>query len=318
MILVGLSSLPFLNELVTNADGSLVHWLAAPEVQESWASENGRILGYSKLRVLLYFLFIQLYVLISSLGWYAVAKGKDYRNAILLCTASSAYHIFIILTESRKTAFNAAELKFWFTAGLATILFIGFILAKEKRRRKLSLAHTTFGSKHKKLLSPRSLLAWITLLLVSALPYMHDIISPRGMGVQEWVPFGGLEHLVKLEEGNYWGFGSYRALALSFFVLLFAQISWAGWFMDARYNLYKPFLLVPLGLSLYELVVLLTVQTDTYLNKPDIKLFVVLALGVAIGVVYYFKNKNLPKKAETLSSVLAEMNTNQKLKKNEV
>lgn len=318
MILIGLSSLPFLNELVTNTDGSLLYWLASPEIQASWADENGRILGYSKLRVLLYFLFVQTYVLISSLGWYSVAKGKDYRNAILLCTASSAYHIMVILTESRKTAINGADIKFWLTLGLATVLFTGFIVAKYKRMRKLSLVYTTFGINRKNLLSAKTLLSWFALLLVSILPYMHDIISPRGMGVQDWVPFQGLEHLVKLEDGNYWGFASYRALVLSLFVLLYAQISWAGWFIDARYNLYKPFLLVPLGLSLYELIVLLTVRTDTYLNKPDIKLVAVLLLGVAIGMLYYFKNKHLPKRTETLDSVLDKMNKNQNLNSNEV
>ena len=323
-ILIGLSSLPFLNELITNEkDGSLLYWIASPETQEGWKGENGRILGYSKLRVLLYNLLNQLYIVIASLGWDSVAKNKSYRNAILVCTASALYYMFIILTENRKSPLNAPELKLWWTLGLSVFLFGLYLISEYRKRKLLRAANTTFGNTPDKstprkvvfywLSAARSCLAiglgWIVIVALSTLPYLHDIISPRGLGIQSWVPFDGLVGLVELGQRNFLGFTSYRALALTLFVQLLAQSMWAGWWVDAKYSLYKPFLLVPLGLSFFELTVILMVKSDTYLNKPDSKLFLILVLGVCIGLMYYFKNKGLPKhKQESITSVVPQNN----------
>ena len=224
LILVGLSSLPFLNELVTNENGSILSWLVSPELQEKWQDVNGKILGYSKPRVLLYYLLTQVYILIASIGWFTVAKEKFYRNAILLCSISSLYQIFIILSVNRKTWLNNYDLKLWFSLGIMAILFGLYVSNELKKKKKLKAIHATFGSSSKKSTPPKVVLVWLFFLVVSTLPYLHDIISPRGLGIQEWIPFKGFENLVKLGDKNYLGFTSYRALALTVFVQLFAQI----------------------------------------------------------------------------------------------
>ena len=146
------------------------------------------------------------------------------------------------------------------------------------------------------------MLAWLAIIGASTLIYFHDIVTLRGTGVKDWVPNFGIEEFVTLGEKNVWGFNSYRVLILTLCIQLFGQIPWAGWFMDADYKLYKPFLLVPLGLSFHQLIMTISIKSDTYLNKPDFKLVMILAFGVFVGVLYYFKNKGLPKHIKSISS----------------
>jgi len=310
-ILVGISSLPFFNELITIENGSIQHWLMSPEFQDS-LKKDGRILDYSKFSVLLYYLLIQIYILTASIGWFTVAKDKAYRYALLLCTSSSAYHIFLILSENRKTWLNEAELKLWSTLALSAVLFAFYIFSELRKRRLLKGFNTTLGAPPKRIVTAKVIFAWLSITAISTFPYFHDIISPRGLGIQDWVPFDGFESLVKLGEKNYWGFRSYRALVLTIFVQLFAQLMWAGWWLDAKYSVYKPFLLVPLGLSFFELTMILMVQKDAYLNKPDTKLFLVLAFGVFLGILYYFKNKKLATRQPSITDIVPQ---NQQYKK---
>lgn len=319
-ILIGLSSLPFLNELITHEDGSLLHWLASPETQENWKDENGRILDYSKLRVLLFYLLGQLAIVVASLGWFSTAKNKFYRNALLLFTLSGGYHVFLILSENRKTWLNDAELKLWWTLGLSLFLFGIHLLAEIRKQKLLSAATITFRkpfnrSKRgelflhwmgKTLYWFKVVAVWTVITALSTFPYIHDIIHPRGIGVLDWVPFNGF--FKQLGNMDYWGFSSYRALILTLAIQLLTQIIWAGWWIEAKYSLYKPFLLVPLGLSLYELSMIIMVQQDTYLNKPDLKLALILGLGAIIGVIYYFKNVAMAKRPQTIKDVVPQTN----------
>ncbi|MEL7270189.1 MAG: hypothetical protein AAGL34_11490 [Bacteroidota bacterium] len=307
-ILIGLSSLPFLNELITHEDGSLLNWVASPETQEGWKGENGRILDYSKLRVLLFYLLGHLAIVVASLGWFSTAKNKLYRNALLLCTLSSTYHIFLILSENRKTWLNAPELKLWGTLAAMLVLFAIYLKSELLRRKELKQIQTALGIAPKKIFTLKIVLVWLIFYVISTFPYIHDIIHPRGTGIQDWVPFGGFKEFVELGERNYWGFSSYRALVLTLFMQLLAQIIWAGWWIEAKYSLYKPFLLVPLGLSLYELSMIVMVQQDTFLNKPDLKLVLILGLGAIIGVIYYFKNEAMGKKAQSIKDVVPQTN----------
>lgn len=302
-ILVGMSSLPFFNELITIENGAIQHWLMSPEFQDS-LKKNDRILDYSKFSVLLYYLLIQIYILTASIGWFTVAKNKSYRYALLICSSSSAYHIFLILSENRKTWLNEAELKLWSTLAISIVLFSAYIFAELRKRKALQAINSALGGPPKKIVTPKVVLAWLVIAAISTFPFFHDIVSPRGLGIQNWVPFNGFEGLVKLGEENFWGFRSYRALVLTVFVQLFAQLMWAGWWLDAKYSIYKPFLLVPLGLSFFELTIILMVQKDAYLNKPDIKLFLVLAFGVFLGILYYFKNKKLATKQQSITDIV--------------
>lgn len=307
-ILIGLSSLPFLNELITQENGALANWLVSEKTQESLLDENGRIFGYTKFRVFLFYFLIQLYAFIASLGWFAVAKKKPYRLAILLCSLSSLYHIFLILSVNRKTFLNDFDLKLWGTIGFALVLITIYTIQEFRKRKKLKPVYTALGSSPGKIISLKVVLAWLGFILISTFPYYHDIITMRGTGLKDWVPVLGIEEFLTRGERDVWGFSTYRVFILTLFVQLFAQAVWAGWFMDAKYSLYKPFLLVPVGLSLYQITMIVMVSTDTYLNKPDFKFVLVLALGILVGLIYYFKNDALPREQESITNVVPQNN----------
>ena len=153
------------------------------------------------------------------------------------------------------------------------------------------------------------MLSWLAIAFVSTFPYFHDIVTERFVGVKDWVPILGIEDFLTLGERDVWCFASYRVLLLTLFVQMCAQILWAGWWMDAKYSLYKPFLLVPVGLSMYQITMIVMVKTDAYLNKPDFKLLLVLVFGIILGILYYFKNKALPlNEQESITSVVAQNN----------
>lgn len=301
-ILVGLSSLPFFHELIINENGVVASWVPDLNIENFLKDENNKVLGYSKYRVFLYYLLAEIYILIAWLGWYSVAKTKPYRNALLLGAISTAYHLFLILSNNRKTDLNNYDLKLTWTIGIALVLFVLYYYSEKKKKRKLQAAHATFGTSPKKIITAKVVLAWLAIIGASTLIYFHDIVTLRGTGVKDWVPNFGIEEFVTLGEKNVWGFNSYRVLILTLCIQLFGQIPWAGWFMDADYKLYKPFLLVPLGLSFHQLIMTISIKSDTYLNKPDFKLVMILAFGVFVGVLYYFKNKGLPKHIKSISS----------------
>lgn len=309
VLLVGVSSLPFLNELITQEDGSLQTWILSQDVQESLKSENGKILGYSKYSVMLYYLLTYTYILIGSLGWFIIARGKSYRYAILICTLSAGYHIFLILSENRATFLNNAELKLWGTAGSTLFFFMVHHISFYRRNVRLKPFREAIGIIPERTFSAKVILPWLGLVILSVFPYIHDIVSPRGQGMLPWVPFDGFEGFVRLGDRDYWGFLSYRALVLTLFVQLLAQVVWAGWWIDSKYNLYKPFLLVPVGLSLYQLVLIVMMKNDSYLNKPDFKFIGLLILGVLIGLIYYFKNESLPEPHKTIKDVVPQNGT---------
>ena len=308
-ILVGMSSLPFFNELITEENGSLSKWLLPPGIQESLLDENSKILGYSKFRVFLYYLLIELYIMVASIGWFSVAKDEAYRYALLLCTASAGYHIFLILSAKRLTWLNDPSWKLWWTLGIGIVLFGLYYWGEHTKRKKLLAVRTTLGSSPEKIISPKVVLSWLAIAFVSTFPYFHDIVTERFVGVKDWVPILGIEDFLTLGERDVWGFVSYRVLLLTLFVQMCAQILWAGWWMDAKYSLYKPFLLVPVGLSMYQITMIVMVKTDAYLNKPDFKLLLVLVFGIILGILYYFKNKALPlNEQESITSVVAQNN----------
>lgn len=310
-ILIGLSSLPFLNELIADKDGNLYGWVPDLNVQKLLTDSNGSILGYSKYRVFLYFLFIHLYGFIAFLGWYTVAKNKYYRPAILLCALSAAYHVGVVLLNQRMTDFNDFRFKLVGTIVLAVVLFALYYRKKKKENGYLEHTHTLFGTRPKKILTFKVVLVWLLLIMVSTLFYYHDIITLRVGGIKDWVPNIGIEELLTNSNGDVWGFGSYRAFILTLFLQLFAQIGWAGWLHDSYGSLYRPFLIAPLGLSLYQVILLLTESTGTPLNRPDIKLMLVLAIGTVLCILFFFRNKGL-QGYNTDKKILAQNNNNSK------
>ena len=298
-ILIGLSSLPFFHDLIYNIDGALYNWVPDWNIEKTLTDANGKVLGYSQYYVFLYFLLIQVYSLIAWLGWFSVSKSKPYRFAILLGVLSSFYHITLILSNSRKTDLNSFEGKLIGAAIIFCALFLIYYYFGKIKNAKLENAQQILGLPMKRTITPKIVLVWLLIFIASTSPYFHDIITARGgLGVKDWVPQLGIEKILTDTEGYVWGFNSYRAFLLSVSLQVFAQVGWAGWLLDSAFKLYRPFLVLPVGLSLYQIVIILFDQTDAPMNRSDIKLFVIIGISCIVCYFYFFKNKRFISNSE--------------------
>lgn len=133
----------------------------------------------------------------------------------------------------------------------------------------------------------------MAIILLSSLPYIHDVITVRGEGLQGWVPDFGLQQLLTNSDGYILGFSSYRVFVYTLLIHLFAHIGWVGWFFDAIHKLYRPFLLVPISLSLYQIIIILSNSRTTVFNEPDMKFLLTLGLSIAAAINFYFNNKKI-------------------------
>lgn len=296
-VLVGLSLFPFLHELIINENGAVYSWVPDWGIEKALTDANGKVLSYSSYRVFIYYLFIQCYALAAWLGWFLVSKNKSYRYALLLGVLSALYHMFLILSDSRKTELNTIEVKLIGTAIISCGLFMVYYYFERVKKAKLKFALQEFKRSSKKNLSLKLILLWAVIFVASTGPYFHDLITIRGIGIKEWVPQLGIENFLTDSEGYVWGFHSYRIFVLTLALQLFAQVGWAGWLHDAQYALYRPFLIVPTGLSLYQIIVILMDRTESYFNSPDLKLLLILASASIICYFYFFKNKRFGYKA---------------------
>lgn len=298
-ILIGLSSLPFFHDLIINTDGTLLNWVPDWNIEKTLTDSKGDVLGYSTYRVFLYFFLIQVYSLIAWVGWFSVSKSKPYRFAILLGVLSSFYHIILILANSRKTDFNGFDIKLIGSAIIFCILFLFYYYFEKTKKAKLEYAKQKLGHPAKKIITSQVIFVWLLIFIASTGPYFHDIITAGGgLGVKEWIPQLGIEKILTDVEGYVWGFNSYRVLILTIVLQIFAQIGWAGWLHDSAYKIYRPFLVIPVGLSLYQIIVIILDQSDAYLNQADVKLFVILAISSVVCYFYFFKNKRFNSNSE--------------------
>ena len=290
-ILIGLSLLPFIHELLINEDGTLAWWVPDLGIEKALTNSQGKVLGYSKYRVLLFFLFAELSALIAWIGWYSVAKGKNYEKALLLPIFCACYHIFLIISVQRKTWLNDFDLKIYLSLGTLIVLMILAYRYSTAKRKLLQIAEKTFGHPPTKYPLIKVALAWLFLIFAATLPYIHDILTLPRVGTKPWVPNFGIEYFLTISEGNVWGFRTYRTFLLMLSLQIFAHIPLVGWIMDARYKKYRPFIFVPLALSALQIVVILLDKTDSLLSVPNFKLFITLTLGILIGYIFFFRNK---------------------------
>ena len=98
----------------------------------------------------------------------------------------------------------------------------------------------------------------LLLSLVAVLPFLHDVLTERGVGIKPWVPNLGLEALLTNKDGIVHGYSSYRTFLYFTLIHIFGAIGWLGWAKDAKPGKpYKFFLLIPAGLALYTCLCLL-------------------------------------------------------------
>ena len=133
----------------------------------------------------------------------------------------------------------------------------------------------------------------VAIVLLSSLPYIHDVITIRGEGLSGWVPNFGIQDFLIDNNGKIMGFSSYRVFIYTLFLHLFAHIGWVGWFFDARGRLYRPFLLVPVTLSLYQIIIILLDFRGSAFNQPNFKIFITIILSLLLAINFYFNNKQI-------------------------
>ena len=281
------SVLPYFHDIITTAEG-LKSWVPVWGIENILTDGYGHVLGFSTYRVFLYTFLIFLFATVGWAGWYHNAKNRFYGKAILLAMASGLYHIGLIFLDLRRTVWNDPVPKILF-------LFTLFIILG-------------YFSIRKKGLDYRKFLAWILLFIMATLPFYHDIITDRSGTLRDWVPDLGIEALLTDGEGMVRGLGNYRILVYLFCIYLFSHLGWIGWFMDSRGKRYRPFLLVPVALSLYQVIVIAMSWRETEFNSPSIKLYVTLGLGIILAINFFYNNryapeiKNLIKKTETTNT----------------
>ncbi len=135
----------------------------------------------------------------------------------------------------------------------------------------------------------KNLLAALGIIFLSSLPYIHDIITIRGEGMQLWVPDFGLEQWLTDSEGKVMGFSSYRVFIYTLSIHLFAHIGWVGWMLDAKGKSYRFALLVPVVLSGYTVALLLFNARATEFDEPDTKFYITMVLGILV-IANFFMN----------------------------
>lgn len=138
------------------------------------------------------------------------------------------------------------------------------------------------------------LLIVVGIILMSTLPYFHNVITEPS-GVRDWVPIVGIEEILSQgEEGNkrVMGFSNYRLFLYTFFIHLFAHIGFLGWMMDAKGKSYRIALIVPVILSGYTVALLLFNAKATEFNSTSVKFYITIAATIGVFIAYFVDRRN--------------------------
>jgi hypothetical protein len=286
MTIIALSSLPYLHEVITHA-GGLRSWVPVLGIQEFLTDGQGKVLGFSSYRMFLYTLLIFVF---SELGWAAwlyVSKRKTYYFALFVPVLMGLYQIFIILLNLRKSLANSAETKLFLLFGLS--VFCAFLYL---RKGKFTI---------------KTAFKWLLIIGACTLPFFHDIITFRDANLKSWVPVLGIENFLTDSEGYVRGFGQYRALVYFFMLHVCAHLGWVGAFIyyDLPLKKPRPFLLVPVIISLYSVIIILFAWQKTGFNTPDVKFYITIVLAILLAINYYFNHKKekLARATETVEEI---------------
>jgi 4-hydroxybenzoate polyprenyltransferase len=125
---------------------------------------------------------------------------------------------------------------------------------------------------------------------LSTLPFLHDIITEMSEGVRSFVPVIGIEKALTDSDGYVLGFSTYRVFLYTLFVHLGMHIAFVGWWFAAQGRRYRPILLLPVAMSLYQVLIIVSNSRDTKFNEPDTKLYILLGLCLLLGINFYYNN----------------------------
>ncbi|NJB38124.1 MULTISPECIES: hypothetical protein [Flavobacteriaceae] len=145
----------------------------------------------------------------------------------------------------------------------------------------------------------KDFLKWVGIIMMATLPFLHDLITSSGEGTNSWVPDLGIEKFLTDEEGYIVGYSSYRIFLYNLLLHLSIHLSFLGWFLDAHGKSYRAALLVPVGVSFYQLIMILTNARFTEYNSLTSKFLVVLVLSLLLGVNYFFYGRDKRQKGIT-------------------
>lgn len=287
MVLV--SSLPYFHEIVTvKGQPGVADWVPVLGIQALLADAKNNSLGFSSYRVFLYVISIQLFSGLGWLAWFVASKGKRYSLALCVPLVMAVYQMAVILGGLRAGVANTWEVK------------TGLILCTA-----LTLAGT-YARKNS--FDARTALKWATITVAAVLPFLHDIITNESGMLRSWVPVLGIEALLTDGEGMVAGFGAYRIFVYFLAFNGYAHLGWLGAFM--YYNLAnvkpRPFLLVPIIITLYSLALFL-LGIEESIFTPDIKFYVTIGLGLLLAWNFFFNDKvggDLQEKTSTKSNTI--------------
>ncbi|WP_299433401.1 hypothetical protein [uncultured Maribacter sp.] len=139
----------------------------------------------------------------------------------------------------------------------------------------------------------KELLKAVAIIVLSSLPYIHDIITIRGSTFPSWVPDWGIQEFLTNSEGYVAGFSTYRVFIYTFLIHLFAHLGYVGWFFEAKDKLYRPFLLVPVSLSLYQIILILFDFRSSDLNEPHVKIILTIVISSLLAINFFFNNNKM-------------------------
>lgn len=282
MVIVLLSSLPYLHDVITSFKGGLNDWVPIVGLQAWLTDNNGDILGFSSYRMFLYTLLLFVFTGIGWAAWLLVSKKKSYYLALWIPTFMGIYHVLIILFNLRRTAANDVGTKLVLILLLTILLFFIYFF----RYRKISF---------------RTVFWWLFIVALSTMPFLHDILMDRSGELRSLVPVLGIENILTDENGIIGGFGMYRVFIYFLMIHIYAHLGWLGAFLYYNSNRKKirPFLLLPVIISLYSVVVILLNWQESGFNRPNIKFYVSILITILLAINFFFNDKI--KQPETLT-----------------
>lgn len=274
VVLIFVSSLPYLNEVLTVKTEEGAEWAHLFGLNRFMPDAETRVLGFSGYRMFLYTFLMFLFTTLGWLAWYLASKNKLYRKALLVPVSLGFYQIVMILGGWRSTLANSWEVKVGLILILSAVLF--FSQLKEKR------------------FNPVTSIKWFFIITVTVLPFFHDIVTEKATAeLRWWVPKIGVENALKDANGKVLGFGSYRAAVYFFLLHFYAHLGWLGSFIYYNHNRkgIRPFLLVPVIISFFSLILFILDMQETPFGAPDIKFYITIGLSVLLAWNLFFNDK---------------------------
>ncbi|PIB39079.1 hypothetical protein BFP75_00965 [Maribacter sp. 4G9] len=134
-------------------------------------------------------------------------------------------------------------------------------------------------------------MAVVGIVVVSTLPYFHDVITDQS-GTREGIPIIGAEELFTDSQGKIMGFSSYRIFLYTLMIYLFAHIGFVGWMMDAKGKFYRIALAVPVILSGYTVAVILFNAKETTFNSTSTKFYITIAATIGVLAAYILDHRS--------------------------